>query len=103
VPWRPSLGRAYEYVGKDGREHRHCVIDDVASLMWLVNLGTVEIHPFPFHRDLQESPRWLVFDLDPGEPAGLREACIVATTLHDVLASQDLDAFVKRPGPRGFT
>ena len=98
----PSWVPTYDYVGKDGREHRHCVIDDEASLMWLVNLGTIEIHPFPFRREEPEAPSWLVFDLDPGEPAGVRDACAVALTLRDALASQRLESFAKTSGAKGM-
>jgi bifunctional non-homologous end joining protein LigD len=98
----PAWVATYHYVGKDGREHRHCVIDDEASLMWLVNLGTIEIHPFPFRRDEPDAARWLVFDLDPGDPAGLRDACVVALTLRDALASQGLGSFAKTSGSKGM-
>jgi bifunctional non-homologous end joining protein LigD len=98
----PDWVGSYRYRGKDGREHRHCVIDDVSSLMWLVNLGTIEIHPFPFTVGDDGRPRWLVFDLDPGEPAGLREACAVATTLLAALDGQRLTSFVKTSGAKGL-
>jgi len=97
----PPWVHEYHYTGKDGREHHHCVVDDVASLMWLVNLGTIEIHPFPFTGAADGSPRWLVFDLDPGEPAAVAEACAVAVTLREVLRSQNLQAFVKTSGAKG--
>jgi bifunctional non-homologous end joining protein LigD len=98
----PEWVNAYRYRGTDGREHRHCVIDDVSSLMWLVNLGTIEIHPFPFTVEDDGRPRWLVFDLDPGEPAGLREACVVATALLAALDGQSLTTYLKTSGVKGL-
>jgi len=99
----PGWVHVYTYTGKDGREHRHCVIDDVPSLMWLVNLGTIEIHPFPFTGTAQDAtPSWLVFDLDPGEPAGLREACEVGAVLRDVLTAQGLTPVAKTSGVKGL-
>jgi bifunctional non-homologous end joining protein LigD len=98
----PSWVREYRYIGADGREHRHCVIDDLASLLWLVNLGTVEIHPFPFAAPHPQEAPWLVFDLDPGEPAGLRGACHVGLHLRDVLGAQGLASFPKTSGAKGL-
>jgi bifunctional non-homologous end joining protein LigD len=99
----PQWVHVYTYTGKDGRAHRHCVIDDVASLMWLVNLGTIEIHPFPFTGTEHDArPSWLVFDLDPGEPAGLREACEVGAVLHDVLRAHGLAPVAKTSGVKGL-
>jgi len=97
----PDWLRPYTYVGKDGRSHAHCVIDDLASLLWIANLGTIEIHPFLFSAAEPQSPRWLVFDLDPGEPAGLRDACLVALRLRVVLDAQRLQAFPKTSGVSG--
>jgi len=98
----PGWVNVYRYTGRDDREHRHCVIDEISSLMWLVNLGTVEIHPFPFAVSEPERPRWLVFDLDPGEPAGMREACIVAMTLLAALDDQGLVSVLKTSGVKGL-
>jgi bifunctional non-homologous end joining protein LigD len=43
-----------------------------------------------------------VFDLDPGEPAGLREACRVAVRLRETLEGQRLSSFVKTSGVKGL-
>jgi bifunctional non-homologous end joining protein LigD len=56
------------------RGQRFCVADDEPSLVWLANLGAVELHPLPFRLAEPERPLALVLDLDPGAPAGL-EAC----------------------------
>ncbi|HSL12272.1 MAG TPA: ATP-dependent DNA ligase, partial [Actinomycetota bacterium] len=98
----PPWVTVYRYTAKDGREHRHCVIDDLSSLLWLVNLGTVEIHPFLFTVDEPDRPAWQVFDLDPGEPAGVADACRVALLLRAVLSSQSLEAYAKTSGSKGL-
>lgn len=98
----PAWVRTYGYTARDGHEHRHCVVDDTASLLWMANLGTIEIHPFPFTADEPTTPRRLVFDLDPGEPAGLRETCRVAATLRSVLDGQGLASFPKTSGAKGI-
>jgi bifunctional non-homologous end joining protein LigD len=98
----PEWVSRYRYTGKDGREHDHCVIDDLPSLLWLANLDTIEIHPFLFDVAAPEAPRALVFDLDPGEPAGLRDACRIGLRLRDALESQRLEAFAKTSGSKGL-
>jgi bifunctional non-homologous end joining protein LigD len=98
----PEWVSRYRYTGKDGREHDHCVIDNLPSLLWLANLDTIEIHPFPFDVASPEAPRAIVFDLDPGQPAGLRDACRIALLLRDALDSQQLEAFAKTSGSKGL-
>jgi len=98
----PEWVRVYRYEGKDGRNHRHCVIDDLSSLLWMANLGTVEVHPSLFTMEERTRPRSLVFDLDPGEPATIRDACAVGLRLRDALEGQGLAAFPKTSGVKGL-
>lgn len=80
------------------RGQRFCVADDEASLLWLVNLGAVELHPFPFRLAEPERPLTLVLDLDPGPGAGLAECREVALLLRERLP----DTRVKTSGRGGL-
>src|SRR5919108_4499088 len=52
-----------------------CVCDDLPTLVWAANLADLELHPSLSLADDIERPTAMAFDLDPGEPAGLRECC----------------------------
>jgi bifunctional non-homologous end joining protein LigD len=67
------------------RGQRFCVVDDLDSLLWVANLGTIELHPFLFRVEEPDRPTALVLDLDPGPPAGLIDACDIALRLRDSL------------------
>ncbi len=82
------------------RGQRFCVVDDVDSLVWVANQGTVELHPFPFRADEPERPLALVFDLDPGPPAGVEACAEVALVLRELLG--DRPAFAKTSGSAGL-
>ena len=82
----------------DLRGQRFCVAEDAASLVWLANQGTVELHPFPFRLAEPERPLALVLDLDPGPPAALDAAREVALLLRERLPS----ARVKTSGRGGL-
>lgn len=80
----------------------YCRIDEPASLVWTANLAALELHsPMARCSDI-ESPTMLVFDLDPGEPAGLTECCQVALTLREVLAAVHLESVAKTSGSKGM-
>ena len=51
--------------GRDGAVYRMCVVDDLPSLVWVANLGTIELHPFLARGDDLDRPTAVVFDLDP--------------------------------------
>jgi bifunctional non-homologous end joining protein LigD len=74
----------------------------VADLLWIVNLASIEIHPYLMTKDALEKPRVVVFDLDPGEGAGLRECAKVALLVRETLAADGLESFPKTSGSKGI-
>jgi bifunctional non-homologous end joining protein LigD len=80
---------------RNGEIRNYCVVDDEAGLAWLANRSAIELHPFLG----LERPRAIVFDLDPGAPAGVVDCARVALLLRDVLGA---DAVVKTSGSVGL-
>jgi bifunctional non-homologous end joining protein LigD len=76
------------------------VAEERATLVWLANLAALELHT-PQWR-IGRDPDRIVFDLDPGEPAGLDECRAVAQVLRDRLADDGLTAFAKASGRKGM-
>ena len=98
----PEWFHVLETPGKGGRVLRFCVIDDLASLVWVANQGTLELHPFQWSSEAPRRPTTLVFDLDPGPPAGLAECAGVAVLLRDLLEELGLTSFAKTSGSLGL-
>jgi bifunctional non-homologous end joining protein LigD len=67
----PEWFNVLQTAGKGGRVLRFCVVDDLASLVWVANGGALELHPFQWTVDSPRRPATLVFDLDAGRPAWL--------------------------------
>ncbi|MCW2796763.1 non-homologous end-joining DNA ligase [Nocardioides sp.] len=81
------------------------IVDDLATLTWLVNLAALELHVHQWTVARNGRPRnadRLVIDLDPGEPAGLHECCGVALLVRDKLAERDLVAKPVTSGSKGL-
>ncbi|MFL6019785.1 MAG: non-homologous end-joining DNA ligase [Gaiellaceae bacterium] len=98
----PEWFHVLETGGKGGRTLRFCVADDLPSLVWLANQGTIELHPFQWTVDAPRRPATLVFDLDPGPPAALAECARVALRLRDLLDELGLTPFAKTSGSLGL-
>ena len=80
----------------------YCRLDEPASLVWSANLAALELHvPMALADDL-DSPRAVVFDLDPGAPATVVECCQIALLVREVLASVGLVAWAKTSGSKGL-
>ena len=81
------------------------IVDDLATLTWLVNLAALELHVHQWTVNRSGRPRnpnRLVVDLDPGEPAGLQECCNVALLVRSRLADRDLEARAVTSGSKGL-
>jgi bifunctional non-homologous end joining protein LigD len=79
-----------------------CRCEDRPTLVWLAQLAAIELHPSLSLARKQEHPTVLVFDLDPGPPAGIVECCVVAQRLRELFADLGLDCFPKTSGSKGL-
>jgi bifunctional non-homologous end joining protein LigD len=99
---RPEWMSVLRTTGPTGKPHAFCVIDGLASLLWVANLATIELHPFLGAAPAADRPTAMVLDLDPGPPAGLVHCCAVAFLLRGMLRDVGLDAWPKSSGTRGL-
>jgi bifunctional non-homologous end joining protein LigD len=84
-----------------GEEITFCRLEDRASLLWSVDQGNLEMHPLLSVAPDYDTPTALVFDLDPGAPAGLLEAAGVALLLREMLRGVGLESWAKSSGSAG--
>jgi bifunctional non-homologous end joining protein LigD len=87
---------------RDGRVRRFCLVNDAPSLLWVANLGTIELHPFLAYGAAPDEPTVVVFDLDPGPPADFAACCETALALGELLAESGLASFPKTSGGVGL-
>ena len=99
---RPGWVPTHDVVGRRGDTLHYCVIEEPATLVWLANLGTLEFHRHLWRAQDPSTPSYLVFDLDPGPPAGLREAAVIAGMVRDRIVAAGLDPLVKTSGSLGL-
>jgi bifunctional non-homologous end joining protein LigD len=104
---RKGTGRWGKPLENDsGRETTTFVlVDELATLMWLVNLAAVEFHTPMWAADDKDkplTPDLLVFDLDPGPPATISECCRVALRLRQRAAQDEIALVAKTSGSKGL-
>jgi len=64
------------------------VVNDELALLWMVNMGCIDMNTWYSRVDRPERPDWVLFDLDPSPDVGFKETVQVA-----LLVKQALDAF----------
>jgi bifunctional non-homologous end joining protein LigD len=86
----------------NARTVNYCLANDLATLVWAANLADLELHTSLARAADVGAPTLLVFDLDPGPPAGLVECCRVALEVRAVFERFGLRAFPKTSGAKGM-
>ncbi len=88
-------------IPSDGRVIRYAVLNNPESLIWSVNLGCIELHPWLSRLDNLHRPTYIIIDLDPMEPAVFSDAVTVALRFRLLLKELGLQAFPKTSGATG--
>lgn len=85
-----------------GRSAEFLVVADVAHLLWAINLGCIDINPWPVRDDDVDHPDELRVDLDPTPEFTFEQAREVAEVVREVLAEHGLTGWPKTSGKRGI-
>jgi bifunctional non-homologous end joining protein LigD len=88
--------------GRTGNGVNYCVVENKATLAWLANLAAIEFHTLLSRGDDLTRPTYMVFDLDPGPPAGMLDCIRIGFRLKDMLAGFGLECFAKTSGGKGL-
>src|SRR3954471_21607034 len=100
---RPDWVRtAAVYSRSNSRTIDFCLADDLPTLVWLAQLGDLELHTSLALAEDVKRPTILAFDLDPGPPASVVESAVVALDLREVFDHLGMQAFPKTSGSKGM-
>jgi len=78
------------------------MVQDLASLLWCVNLGCIDLNPWYARCDDVDRPDYLHFDLDPVPEATYAQVVETAHLVHRALEGLGMTPFVKTTGSRGL-
>ena len=80
----------------------YTLADDLPTLVWLAQLGDLELHTSLALAADVTRPTILAFDLDPGPPATIVECATVALDLREAFEHLGMEAFPKTSGSKGM-
>jgi bifunctional non-homologous end joining protein LigD len=78
------------------------MVQDLASLLWVVNLGCIDLNQWYARRDDVDRPDYLHFDLDPVPGASFGQISETALVLHEALDSLGMPNLAKTTGSKGI-
>lgn len=97
----PDTVKSVRVPEKKGHE-LYVLIDDLPGLISLVQMGVLELHPWPARADRLDRPDLIVFDLDPGEGVGFAQVKQAALDVRMVLEQLGLHCWVRTTGGKGL-
>src|SRR6478672_1088491 len=78
------------------------VVNDLASLLWVINLGCIDLNQWYARCDDVDRPDYVHFDLDPGEGADWDAVLAAGQVVHEALDILTMRSLVKTTGSRGL-
>ncbi len=89
---------------RDGEKRiiEYALVNDDLALLWMANMGCIDLHTWASRVDRPERPDWVMFDLDPSEGSGFEEVIEVALLVKQTLHLLELESFPKTSGSRGI-
>ena len=99
---RPDWIKTAKAPKTEGGDVDYCVMNNLAALVWAVNLADLELHTFLHLAPKMDAPKAVAFDLDPGAPANIVSCCKVGLELKKLFDEQKLESFPKTSGSKGL-
>src|SRR6266849_3582732 len=78
------------------------IVQDLPTLMWLINLGCIDLNQWYARCDDWDRPDVLHFDLDPGPGADFDRVREVALRVRDILSALKMPTYAKTTGSKGI-
>jgi len=97
--------RAFRTTSRESREKRtiaYPLVNDELALLWMVNMGCIDMNAWYSRVDKPDRPDFVLFDLDPSDDVGFRETVEVALLVRAMLAGIGLRSFPKTSGADGM-
>ena len=85
-----------------GEDIPYCTVPDVATLVWVANLASLELHTLLACAAAPQRPTFMVFDLDPGPGADMKDCIRVALRFRQILEGLKLVSLPKTSGGKGL-
>jgi bifunctional non-homologous end joining protein LigD len=99
---RPAWVTTAEIRQEGGEAMTFCLVNDLETLIWVENLASLELHVPLARAGSPQRPDFMVFDLDPGEPANILDCSRVALILKDLLSRMGLASYIKTSAGKGL-
>jgi bifunctional non-homologous end joining protein LigD len=98
----PPWVKQFPYHTSTGEDKNFLVVEDEASLLWMANLGAIEMNPWNSTIQKPDNPTWCIIDLDPTEKNTFEQVIKTALITKQVLDELKITGYPKTSGSTGI-
>lgn len=98
----PDWIKMFPYHTSDGKDKNFLVVQDEADLLWMANLGAIEMNPWNSTIEKPDYPTWCIIDIDPTEKNTFEEVIETAQATKKVLDVLGVEGYCKTSGASGL-
>jgi bifunctional non-homologous end joining protein LigD len=99
----PEWMTTYRYKSNDEPEEKNYLIaNEEATLLYMANLGAIEINPWSSTTDNPDNPTWCVIDLDPADKTTFDQVIQAAQVTKSILDELGVPSYPKTSGSTGI-
>lgn len=96
------IGKYTVHSESNDKDVIYLVCNDKPSLLYLANLGSIEINPWNSTIDNPDNPDYMIMDLDPSENNTFEQVVETALVVKDILDKAGADSYCKTSGATGM-
>lgn len=98
----PDWIKQFPYTTSEGEDKNFLVPEDVAALLYMANLGAIEMNPWNSTVHQPDYPDWCMIDLDPDKGNTFEQVIQTAQTVKEVLEELKIKSYPKTSGSTGI-
>jgi len=98
----PEWVKQFPYTTGEGEKKNFLVVEDEASILWMANMGAIEMNPWNSTIQKPDNPDWCIIDLDPTDKNTFEQVIQAAQVTKKVLDSLKITGYPKTSGSTGI-
>jgi bifunctional non-homologous end joining protein LigD len=92
----------FPYHTGEGEDKNFLVVEEEASLLWMANLGAIEMNPWNSTIQKPDNPDWCIIDLDPSDKNSFEQVIDTAQVTRQILDDLKIPGYCKTSGSTGM-
>ena len=100
--YAPDWMEQFPYHTSEDKDKNYLVLQTEADLLWMANLGAIEMNPWNSTVDTPDNPNWCVIDIDPSDENTFEQVIETAKVTKAILDALKIKSYCKTSGSTGL-